>query len=67
MPEEDRKPATDVRDGFDHGYDGHRDRQARIGLSMTPAERLRWLEETMEEMRRLLGRARLGRPVDPTR
>jgi len=42
---------------FDSGYEGHFRRQARIGLKLTPAQRLRWLEETMEEMRRLLGRA----------
>lgn len=28
------------------------------GLRMTPAERLRWLEETMETLRRWQGRAR---------
>ncbi|MBZ5638170.1 MAG: hypothetical protein LAO51_05345 [Acidobacteriia bacterium] len=67
MPDDGREPATDPQDGFDRGYDGHRRRQARIGLSLTPAQRVRWLEETMEEMRRLLGRARLGRPVDPIR
>lgn len=49
---------------FDRGFDGHGRRQARTGLLLTPAERLRWLETTMEEMRRLLGRARQGRPID---
>ena len=44
--------------GFDRGWEGHRRRQARLGLALTPAERLRWLEETMEEMRRIVGRAR---------
>lgn len=43
---------------FDSGYEGHFRRQARLGLALTPAERLRWLEETMEEMRRILGRAK---------
>lgn len=35
--------------------------QARFGLSLTPAERLRWLEETMATMRRWCGRARPDR------
>jgi hypothetical protein len=35
-----------------------------MGLAMTPAERLRWLEETVEELLPWVGRARLGRPVD---
>jgi hypothetical protein len=45
-------------DGFDRGWEAHRRRQARIGLALTPLERLHWLEQTMEEMQRLLGRAR---------
>lgn len=49
--------------GLDRGFEGHRRRQARLGLGLSPAERLRWLEETMEELRGLLGRARYGRPV----
>lgn len=48
-------------DGFDRGFEGHRRRQARLGLHLSPAERLRWLEETMDELRRLLGRAGRGR------
>lgn len=51
--------------GFDAGFEGHARRQARIGLDLSPAERLRWLEETMHQLRRLLGRARDGRPVEP--
>ena len=47
--------------GFDRGFEGNRRRQARLGLQLSPAERLRWLEETMDELRRLLGRARQGR------
>ena len=50
--------------GFDRGFGGHSMRQARMGLRLTPAERLRWLEVTMEELRRLLGRAKLGRPIE---
>jgi hypothetical protein len=45
-------------EGFDRGWEGHRRRQARIGLALTPLQRLRWLEQTMDELRRLLGRAR---------
>lgn len=49
--------------GFDRGFDAHSRRQARLGLQLTPAERLRWLEETLDQLRPLVGRARLGRPV----
>ncbi len=45
-------------DGFDHGWEGHRRRQAALGLSLAPAERLRWLVRTMDEMRGIQGRAR---------
>jgi len=48
-------------EGFDRGWDGHRRRQARMGLALSPLQRLRWLEQTMEEMQRLLGRARTVR------
>ena len=44
--------------GFDRGYEEHQRRQARLGLSMTPAERLQWLERKQAELRALLGRAR---------
>ena len=43
---------------FDRGWDGPRRRQARLGLGLTPVERLRWLSETVAEMRRIQGRAR---------
>ena len=49
--------------GLDRSWEEHRRRQARLGLQLPPAQRLKWLEETMEELRRLLGRARRGRPV----
>jgi hypothetical protein len=45
-------------DGFDRGYEEHCRRQARLGLSLSPAERLAWLEAKNAEARRLLGRAR---------
>lgn len=44
-------------------YAGHRRRQARLGLELSPAERLRWLEESMEELRKLVGRASQGRSI----
>lgn len=44
--------------GFPAGFDGHRRAQAGLGLRLTPAERLRWLEETMATLRRWQGRAR---------
>ncbi len=50
---------------FDVGYDGHSRRQVRLGLAMTPAERLVWLENKLAEMRRLLGKAR--QPHSPTK
>jgi hypothetical protein len=49
---------------FDRGFDGHWRRQVRVGLGLTPAARLRWLEQTMSELRQIQGRARQGRPVD---
>lgn len=42
---------------FPAGFDGHRRAQAAAGLRLTPVERLRWLEETMEALRRWRGRA----------
>lgn len=50
-----------AQESFDRGFDGHSRRQAVAGLALTPAERLRWLEEAMIEMHRLLGRARVRR------
>ena len=52
---------------FPRGFDGHRRAQARIGLSLTYAERLRWLEETMVALRRWQGRARQGGGSSPDR
>lgn len=44
-------------------FEGARRHHLRLGLQMTPAERLRWLEETVEEMRQLQGLARRGRRI----
>lgn len=52
--------------GFPRGWDGHRRAQAGIGLGMTPAERMRWLQETMETLRRWQGIARAS-PAAPAR
>lgn len=50
---------------LDWTFEAHRRRQVRLGLQLSPAERLRWLEQSMEELRKLVGRARHGRPVTP--
>lgn len=54
MSGERRAPPSE----FPPGFDGHRRAQAGSGLRLTPAERLRWLEETMAVLRRWRGRAR---------
>ncbi len=48
--------------GLPRGFDEHRRAQAGLGLGLTPAERLRWLEETMAAFRRWCGRASRARP-----
>jgi hypothetical protein len=62
MTEADEGIETKEPAGFDRGFDGHWRRQVRRGLSLSPAQRLRWLEQTMEELRPLVGRARLAKP-----
>jgi hypothetical protein len=52
------KKSSRPEPGFDAGYDGHQRRQARLGLELTPSERLQWLERKRAEMAALLGRAR---------
>jgi len=57
-------PADPVPDKpGDWSFAGARRQHLRRGLRLTPAERLRWLEETVDEMRRLQGLARQGRPI----
>ena len=63
MPDRAEACGADNGGEFDRGYDGHRRRQVRLGLALTPAQRLRWLEQTMEELRPLVGRARLAKPT----
>jgi hypothetical protein len=50
---------------WDWDFEGTRRHHFKVGLSLTPEERLRWLEETVEEMRGLQGLARNGRPIKP--
>lgn len=66
-PDRRTRPSADESAGFDRGFDGVRRRQAKLGLAMTPAERLQWLERTMEELRRMQGLARdaKGAPRPP--
>jgi hypothetical protein len=56
---------TSLRNDWDWDFEGIRRHHLKLGLSLTPEERLRWLEETVEEMRSLQGLARNGRPVKP--
>lgn len=52
-------PQTD----WDWDFEGTRRHHLKLGLSLTPEQRLQWLEETVEEMRGLQGLARNGRPI----
>jgi hypothetical protein len=62
MPEEKHFPSIE---GFPEpwSFEANRDLQLRMGLKLTPAERLRWLEETVEELLPWVGRAQQGKPV----
>lgn len=60
---------TESRDDHreaDWDFEGARRHHIRRGLMLTPAERLHWLEETVDEMRRLQGLARRGRRIEDT-
>ena len=52
------KSDAQTNDHYQWSYEAHQQRQARLGLQLTPAERLRWLETTVEAMKRIQGRAR---------
>lgn len=52
-----------LEEAFDDGYDRRSHRQTRLGLSLTPAERLRWLDATMATIRRLQGSPRIENPI----
>ena len=54
------KPRTEQKE-VTWDFEGTRRHHIRLGLQMTPAERLRWLEETVDEMRQFQGLARQGR------
>ncbi len=56
MKTHDGEPRAD----WPRGFEGHRRAQVRMGLRMTYAQRLRWLEETMATLRRWEGRARIA-------
>jgi hypothetical protein len=60
MSAPDPRPPEEIAQAWQR----QRHEQARVGLRMTPAERLRWLEETMATLRRWCGRARQGQPLD---
>ncbi|MCZ7626087.1 MAG: hypothetical protein C3F12_12445 [Candidatus Methylomirabilota bacterium] len=63
MDDEQRVNSSRRTEDLEWDFEGHRRRQVRLGLQLSPAERLRWLEQSMEELRKLVGRARHGRPV----
>jgi hypothetical protein len=64
MSEPPSKPkARPPKEEIAWDFEGTRRHHLRLGLQMTPVERLRWLEETVDEMRRLHGLARKGRTV----
>jgi hypothetical protein len=52
------------RDQRDAEFAAHKREQLRRALAMTPAERLAWLEDMLDELGQLRGLAR--RPVVPT-
>ena len=59
MPKDELRDASDSHE-FDGTFEGTRRRQFLLGLELEPAERLRWLERTMAELRALKGRAGQG-------
>ena len=51
----------------DWGAETERLHQIKVGLAMTPVERLQWLETTLEELRPWVGLARKEPSVDKKR
>lgn len=51
----------DDRDEIDAAFAVHKREQARRALAMTPIERLRWLENTVRELRKLQGLAKTAK------
>jgi hypothetical protein len=60
------KAAPDAQ-GWELGFDGHRRAQILRGLELSPAERLRWLEQTTRFMRRWQQRSQTRTPADQGR
>jgi hypothetical protein len=58
MTDKQREDRGDSTRQFDGSFDGTRRRQILAGLALDPAGRLRWLERTLEELRRFEGRAK---------
>jgi hypothetical protein len=60
-----RRPNEDRSGGKASSWDFEEAGRAAAaeGLRLTPAERLRWLDETMAELQGLLGRARSDPPA----
>ena len=58
MTDRPRTASEDATTPFDGSFDGTRRRQLLAGRELDPAARLRWLERTLEELRRLQGRAK---------
>ncbi len=50
--------AIRVPDDFGYDFAGTRQWQITMGLALTPTERLRWLDKKVQEMQKLVGRAR---------
>jgi len=61
-PSVPKSQATD-KEEIAWDFEGARHHHRHLVLQMTPAERLRWLEERVEEMRQLQGLARRGRRI----
>lgn len=51
------------KDALGWDFEGARRFQALLGLKLTPAERLSWLEEAVAEMREICGSVQQGRPI----
>lgn len=51
------KKVTSGIDFAGYGPDEDRDQLIEMGLRLTPLERLRWLEQTVEELRPWVGKA----------
>jgi hypothetical protein len=65
-PQDPKSPSEGNLDTWD--FAGTRRHHFQQGLRMTPVERLHWLEDTVDEMRRLQELARLSRKIeDPER